>query len=54
MGYRAIHALRQGESHKMVAFKQDRLVLAPFPAKDAPARVFQQKDLLEMNDILCS
>lgn len=54
MGYQAIQALRAGESHKMVAFTQERLSLVPFPGPNEPARVFQQKDLLEMNDILCS
>ncbi len=54
MGYLAIQALRNGESHQMVAFRNDHLSLYPFPAADHPPRIFQQKDLLEMNDILCS
>jgi 6-phosphofructokinase 1 len=53
MGYLAVKALLAGESHKMVALSQDTLSLVPFPSVDT-TRVFKQKDLLEMNDILCS
>lgn len=54
MGYLAVKALLDGESHKMVALNNDAYSLAPFPAPELPTRVFQQKDLLEMNDILCA
>lgn len=54
MGYLAVKALLDGESRKMVAVKNDQLLLAPFPDADAPPRLFDAKKLLELNDILCS
>lgn len=54
MGYLAIQALRKGETHCMVALNDNRLRLSPFPGKDQPTRLFQEKELLDMNDILCS
>jgi len=54
MGYLAVEALLNGESQKMVAFNNDQFSLVPFPKPEAQARTFQQKELLEINDILCS
>lgn len=54
MGYYAVQALRKGESHKMTAMVNNRLSLVRLPLPDEPARLFEQKDLLVMNDILCA
>ncbi len=54
MGYQAVQALIAGESHKMTSFNKDAFSLVSFPPASAPDRHFEQKDLLEMNEILCT
>lgn len=54
MGYQAVKALLSGESHKMVALNHNHFSLVPFPLVSAPERIFEHKDWLEMNNILCT
>ena len=54
MGYLAIKGLMDGTSCKMTAMQQGKLLLAPFPEKQADTRIFTAKELLELNDILCA
>lgn len=53
MGYLAVKSLLAGKSQQMTAIQQGKLILAPFPENDNYTRVFTNKELLEMNDILC-
>ena len=54
MGYLAVKALLAGENGKMLCLNNDQLSLTPFPQIDETERTFKDKDLLEMNDILCA
>lgn len=54
MGYFAIKALLDKQSNKMIAINNNQLTLAPLPDLTAQPRVFTQKELLDINDILCS
>lgn len=53
MGYLAVKSLLANESHKMIAMKQGQLTLMPFPKHDHSTRIFTEKRLLELNDVLC-
>ncbi len=53
MGYLAVKSLIENQSHKMTAMNQGRLALAPFPTEENTTRVFTDKRLLELNDVLC-
>lgn len=54
MGFLAVKYLREGMRNHMVVIDNNALMLKPLPDPDTPPRTFQQKELLEMNDILCS
>ncbi len=54
MGYLAVKSLIENESGKMTAIQQGKLVLAPFPESNHSTRVFSDKRLLELNDVLCT
>jgi 6-phosphofructokinase 1 len=54
MGYMAVQALTHGASHKMIAMCNNELKLQNFPDVDAGPRVLNQKDLIEINNILCT
>jgi len=54
MGYMAVRALRDNQSHKMIAMCGNELCILPFPAADTPPRVVTDQDLLELNDVLCT
>jgi 6-phosphofructokinase 1 len=54
MGYYAVKGLLDGESNKMIAMNKDQLVLVPMPDPDAGPRILTEKELLEVNDILCT
>ena len=53
MGYLAVKSLMEQVSHKMTAIQQGKLILTSFPKHDEATRVFTDKRLLELNDILC-
>ncbi len=53
MGYLAVKSLIEKESHKMVAMKRGEVVLTAFPKEGDLTRVFVEKRLLELNDVLC-
>ena len=53
MGFLAVKSLIENETQKMTAMNQGKLMLAPFPEHDNATRVFTDKKLLELNDILC-
>jgi 6-phosphofructokinase 1 len=54
MGYLAVKGLMDGFSQKMTAMNHEKLELLPFPSHDAGPRVLDKKDLLDLNDILCT
>jgi len=53
MGYLAVKALVEGKTHCMTAKQGESLVLVPFPALDKHTRTVENRELLELNDILC-
>ncbi|MEO8401792.1 MAG: 6-phosphofructokinase [Gammaproteobacteria bacterium] len=54
MGYLAVKGLIEGQTTKMTAIQLGKLILAPFPGPDAHTRVFTDRELLELNDVLCT
>lgn len=53
MGAKSIEALLAGKSKLMTAVQHGALTLAPFPDPDHAIRFFDDKTLLELNEILC-
>jgi 6-phosphofructokinase 1 len=53
MGYLAVKSLVEGFSHKMTAMQQNKLLLSAFPKKGGHTRQFTNKQLLEVNEVLC-
>lgn len=53
MGFLAVKSLIENESHKMTAMQEGKLRLVSFPKGDNLTRVFTDKKLLELNDVLC-
>lgn len=53
MGAKAVTALEEGLTQKMIALRENKVVSAPFPSPDKPTEFFADKELLELNDILC-
>jgi 6-phosphofructokinase 1 len=53
MGYLAVKSLVEGFSHKMTAMQQGKLLLSAFPKKGEHTRQFTNKQLLEVNEVLC-
>jgi 6-phosphofructokinase 1 len=54
MGYLAIQHLHNGITNKMIACVNNQLVLSPLPTPSTLPRTLSAKNLIEMNDILCS
>jgi 6-phosphofructokinase 1 len=54
MGYISVQGLLEGASHKMVAMNQDKLALTPLPDTAAGPRILTDRDLIDLNDILCT
>ena len=54
MGFLAVKSLMEGANHRMVALQAERLTLCEFPDPDAGARILTDRDLLDINSILCS
>lgn len=53
MGVRAVEALREGLSGKMLAIQHGDMVLADFPNPALGPRHFHDNDLMKSNEILC-
>lgn len=54
MGAKAVTALRDGENNKMLAIEQGKMVLADFPDPGQKARHFTERDLMDINAVLCN
>lgn len=53
MGFLAVKSLIENASNQMTAMKEGKIALAPFPGQDDSTRLFTNKTLLQINDILC-
>lgn len=53
MGVKAVEALRDGYTNKMVAYNSNHLTLVDFPDPHNGKREFDDKELLSINQILC-
>lgn len=53
MGFLAVKSLIEKQSHKMTAMKEGKIMLMPFPDSNNATRIFTDKNLLELNDVLC-
>lgn len=54
MGTKAVLALKDGETAKMVAFNSGHLELKNFPDPSIPSRQFKNGSLLKINEMICS
>ncbi len=54
MGAAAVKALKEGESNKMLAIVNGKMILTHFPNPDSKHRCFEDYDLLDTNSILCN
>jgi len=53
MGAQAVDAFIAGETQKMTASRGNDIVMASFPTAEKPTELFRDKNLLELNNILC-
>jgi 6-phosphofructokinase 1 len=53
MGSRAVDALLEGKSQKMLGMRKGELVLAEFPDPSLGARQFDDPELIRINQVLC-
>lgn len=53
MGVKAVQALLEGQSGKMTAMLQGSIQLADFPTPENGTRFFANRELLEMNSMIC-
>ena len=53
MGARAVEALLDGQSQKMVAVKDGEIKIQPFPDPKHSTRFFDDKELLLLNEVIC-
>jgi 6-phosphofructokinase 1 len=54
MGHMAVRALLDGENHKMTGMQRDVLSLHEIPSLEAGPRKLASRDLIDLNDILCT
>lgn len=54
MGAQAIEAFLTGETKKMTASRGNHILMAPFPTQKQTTDFFADKNLLELNNILCN
>lgn len=54
MGYLAVKTLLEDKSNQMTAIYNGQLTLMPLSRKEVNTRIFSQKSLLELNDVLCT
>jgi 6-phosphofructokinase 1 len=54
MGYTAVQGLMDGHSSKMVAMNNDIFSLVSLPEIDAGPRILTNRELIDLNDILCT
>ncbi len=53
MGAKAVGALREGQSNHMMAMQHASITIAPFPDPENATRFFDDKTLLQLNEIIC-
>lgn len=53
MGTKAVDAILQGETKKMIAHKNGKIVCISFPNPDHSTRFFDDKETLLINEIIC-
>jgi 6-phosphofructokinase 1 len=54
MGNFAVVSLQQGAFHKMIGMHQNQLSLYPFPEPTAGPRILTERELIDLNEVLCS
>ncbi len=54
MGYHAVKNLLDGESHKMIGMYQNNLALQPLPDPTLGPRILTERELIDLNEVLCS
>lgn len=54
MGFLAVKGLMDGASHQMTAMLEEDILLAPLPNPALGPRTLTQKELIELNSILCT
>jgi 6-phosphofructokinase 1 len=54
MGYLAVKNLLEGVTHKMVGMNKDVLYLYSMPDPEAGPRMVTERELIDLNDILCT
>ena len=54
MGYLAVKGLLEGASNQMASMIKDQLSLQPMPDPDAGPRVLTDRDIIDLNTILCA
>ncbi len=54
MGHLAVQGLLEGKTHKMTAMNRECLSLVEIPDPEHGPRILGSRELLELNDILCS
>lgn len=53
MGAKAVEALLEKQTLKMMAYNKGKIHLTPFPPADNATRYFENKELIHLNDIIC-
>jgi 6-phosphofructokinase 1 len=53
MGAKAVMALREGTTDKMMAMQDGKIVVVDFPDPNNTTRYFKRHEALEINDIIC-
>lgn len=53
MGIKAVEALKEGLTEKMVAYQNGKVTTAPLPDAENGTRYFTDESLLYLNDIIC-
>lgn len=54
MGYLSVKGLMEGASHKMAAMNNNAFSLVSFPDPSADSRTLKDRQLIDLNNILCS
>lgn len=54
MGHFAVKSLCEGVAHQMIGMHQDNLHLHAFPAPSIGPRILTERELIDLNDVLCS
>src|SRR3989338_5024998 len=54
MGEKAVEWLKQGVSRRMTAVQDNHLIAVDFPDVNAGVRQFTERELLQINDVICN